>query len=325
MLNLTGSTLCIVASPFQCLCMFEALHHFNITDYDVLVGYCDELSLDKIDSLFKKKGIPYIKLKTAHVIKDLLFVGRRIKKRYTNFIIADFDNRNGYSIACLLAKRSATVCFIDDGAQAYQFFSVPPVRKTFKKKVKAVYTIYELLGSIKHIIRPIYYTVYDVSSDDYHIIRNDMFLMRSGLKGIMNGIYIIGTNSSVLEFRDKSYKEYLAALLKYIRNSFGETPVFYCPHRRDLNNEQVLDYCRLNNIFVFDTQISVEYDFVEKRINPKAIIGFNSNALYTLHILFPESICQTVRFHLVDQERDKRNSDLTNKLQEKGISVVELK
>ena len=118
MLNISGFTLCIVGSPFQCLCMIEALHYFNITDYDVLVGYSDKLSLGKIEALLNTKGICYTKAKTAHVVKDILQLRKTFRKRYTNFIIADFDNRNGYSIACLLAKINATICYIDDGAQA---------------------------------------------------------------------------------------------------------------------------------------------------------------------------------------------------------------
>lgn len=324
MLNLTGPTLCIVASPFQCLCMFEALKHFNITDYDVLVGYQDTFSLEKIDFLFKKKNISYYKARTAHIIKDILPIRKQIKKRYSSFIIADFENRNGYSLACLLAKRNATICYIDDGAQAYQFFSNPPIKKHYNLAVDLVFSFYSLIGSCKRLQKPIYYTVYDVQSDDYKIVKNELSLLKKELTGEEKGVYIIGTNSSMLEFKDYSYFDYLSKLLAFIENKYPGESVFYCPHRRDLNNKIVFDYCDEHSISIFDTEVSVEYDFIEKGINPKAIIGFNSNALYTLHIIYPESDCRTVLYHLLSDEDEIGNVLLAGKLQDQGILGLNL-
>ncbi len=323
-LNTSGSTLCIVASPFQCLCLFEALSFFQITDYDVLVGYSDELSLSKIDALLRVKGIDYSKARIAHVIKDILPLWKRIKKSYSNFIIADFNNRNGYSLACLLGEKHSTICFIDDGAQAYGFFATPPTRKHYKQSVEFVFSLYNYIGRLKSFERPVYYTIYGVQSDEFDIFRNNLSLMKSNASTERKDVFIIGTNSSMLSFKNHSYFDYLENLFKWIRYNCSGNNMFYCPHRRDLNNEDVIAFCKRNRVQVFDTEISVEYDFINQSINPMAIIGFNSNALYTLHQIYPASNCYTIKFELKDDIQDKNNNMLTNKMQEQGIMVLDV-
>ena len=83
-----------------------------------------------------------------------------------------------------------------------------------------------------------------------------------------------------------------------------------------------MKFCTEKSVELFDTEISVEYDFYSKNINPKAVIGFNSNALYTLHMLYPETACQTVYYRLQSNEIDRVNCELAAKMQEQGISII---
>ena len=91
-----------------------------------------------------------------------------------------------------------------------------------------------------------------------------------------------------------------------------------------MNKKAIIDFCNKNEIKVFDSEISVEYDFINKGLTPRLIIGFNSNALYTLHIIYPDAICQTVGFHLNNKEKDRRNLYLADKLQNNGIEIIDV-
>jgi hypothetical protein len=136
------------------------------------------------------------------------------------------------------------------------------------------------------------------------------------------GLYIIGTNSSVLEFKDYTYEEYLMALFKTIKIRFPEDEVFYCPHRRDSNLPFIYTLCRELSIEIYETKISVEFDFVNKNINPKYVVGFSSNALYTLKLIYPKAIIENVDFSLKFEPSNKENQIIQKRLFENGIVPI---
>ena len=111
---------------------------------------------------------------------------------------------------------------------------------------------------------------------------------------IPKGIYIVGTNSGLLPIKNHSYEDYLYTLILRVKNSFPNEIIYYCPHRRDKNILSVLDFCRKEGVEIFNTQVSLEADFVSKGIVPKYIAGFGSNALITLRILYQGAIIENI-------------------------------
>lgn len=322
MSKLSGYTLFLVASPFQCLCMMEAINYFNIDEYDVLVTYSDDYSLNKIDILLRKNHISYTKKKIAHLFYDIMPILFSRHRYYRNIFIGDFYFKHRLVLSYIFATFKAKIFYLDDGVQALQFFSFSPRKINYKIKIKIVLAFYELIRLFKFIKKPVFFTIFNVSSSKYRIIKNPFVLLKTQELEEPRGVYIIGTNSSVLEFKDYKYSEYLNALYNQISERFPEDSIYYCPHRRDQNLTQIFSQCKKLNIEIFNTTIAVEYDFVEKNINPKLIVGFTSNALYTLRMIYPNATVETVMYHLQSEASDKETQIIRSRMIEYGISTI---
>jgi len=314
-------TLFLVASPFQCLCMLEAINYFKIDNYDVIVTYSDSFNLEKVEALLCKYQIPYTTSNTAHIIYGVMPFVFSMHKRYRNFFIGDFNSYNDISIAYFLAKFNAKIYFLDDGVQALSLFS--PIKKKSRKKfkVKLVLALYRIIAIVKKIKNPIFFSIYNVFSSKFEIVKNPFTLLQSKVAGKPKGVFVLGTNSGVLKFKDSSYEEHLAVLHQQLKKRYPIDKFFYCPHRRDPNLKRIYSLCHKLNIEIFDTKISVEFDFIESNINPKYIVGFCSNALYTLHMIYPKAVVETVEFSLQSEEDDLEYQVITNRFVEVGISV----
>ncbi len=46
---------------------------------------------------------------------------------------------------------------------------------------------------------------------------------------------------------------------------------------------------------MYDTKVSVEFDFIEEGVSPKYVAGFGSTALYTLKLLFPKATVENIK------------------------------
>lgn len=319
-----GSTLFLIGSPFQCLCMLEAIQHFNIIDYEVILTYSDDYSIKKVDTLLNEKKISYTKRNTTHIIYGVLPFLFSKHKHFKNIFIGDFYSENLIAIAYILALFRANIYFIDDGVQALSFFSPCNRKIRYKLKVKLVLYFYKLIGFVKLVRQPIFFTIYNVSSSKYKIIKNSFSLLRAKNIKEPKGIYIIGTNSSILDFKDHMYEDYIIALHQQIINRFNDEKIYYCPHRRDTNLKKIYSLCKLLNIEIFDTKVAIEYDFINNNINPKLIVGFTSNALYTLKLIFPNILIETVLYSLKNEDSDKETQIIVNRMIKSGISAIEV-
>ena len=79
------STLFIIGSPFQGLCLLEAINYFNITDFDILVLDTDYgNSTAQTKALLTDKGVSFSTYKVHHAIFDLLPFVMKKHKHYKN-------------------------------------------------------------------------------------------------------------------------------------------------------------------------------------------------------------------------------------------------
>lgn len=325
-----GSTLFLVSTPFQCLCMLEAIKYFKIVNYDILVTYAsdvNDVNFNKIDTLLKKHKISFSKRKVAHLVFDVLPFLFSVHKHYRNIFIGFLYSTTSCAIANIYASINAYIYILDDGVQALSFFSPSPRIIKHKFMEKIVLFFYQIIGIVKFVKKPIFFTIYSVTSSKYQIINNPLILLKSktqNLKEPKSGIYIIGTNSSILNFKKYSYIEYLSALYRHIINKFPDEVIYYCPHRADKNIEQIYSLCYKLNIKIFDTKVSIEYDFIENRINPRLVIGFTSNALYTLRIIYPTTQINNVMYYLESEETDKEIQLIRNRMSISGISIIDV-
>ena len=323
MAEIKGSTLFIVGSPFQCLCMLEAIDYFQIRDYDILVVYSDGMSLGKIKKLLEDKNLRYSVRHYAHIIKTVLPVIFSRHRHYKNVVLGDYFG--GYeALASIYAGLGCRIHYIDDGNQALEIFSDCSRKRYKSKKIAFVFALYNLLFRLKGGKEHIFFTIYPVETDRYEIVHNGFQHLKGATCGEKSGVYIIGTNSSALEFKDVTYDEMMRKLTENIKARFPGEKILYCPHRRDRNNEQVFALCSELGIDIYNTEVSVEYDFASKGFNPSLIVGFTSNALYALRMIYPESEIETVLYHLQDERADESTAVIVEGMKKVGIKAIDI-
>lgn len=313
MLEKTGKALFIINSPFQSLCMFEAIEHFSLTDYDVILRPDTvEKNNEMLVGILTSKGIPYKIVRMNHIIKDILPHLFKKKKRYSSFYIGDYYSGGivAYIYALIYARRKATITYLDDGTITLNIFQTPPVPRMHNRKIALVVKLYEIIKLLKGIKNPSFFTIFNVQSNKYKIEKNQFLSLRSSIDSLdNNGVYIIGTN-----FRNnrEEFLELLSRIIHYVKNEYSGQSIYYCPHRRNLDNEALFKKLEDENVSLFDTKVSVEYDFVENRIRPYAIIAFGSTAVFTLKMIYPETDIYNVFFMIQDEGYKQEFSSQAN-------------
>ena len=319
------SVLFIIGSPFQGMCMLEAIEHFNITEYDVLLwDISDGNGAQQTKSLLNDKNIPYSTYKVKHAIFDLIPFVLKKHKYYKNIFIGNYFNIADEGIAAFYGSMSYGLFFMDDGIQALSLFSDSPQYRYGSIKWEYWFKLYDTLAWIKRKRKSTFFTIFDVASNDFDIVKNDFKLLKNNIKATRSGCYIIGTNSSVVRFKDYNYDDLLELLLKKLKNLYPNEQLYYCPHRRDMNNDAITEWCNNHDVEWVNTRVSVEYDFVSNDINPTCVVGFTSNALYTLKMLFPKTDIFTVFYRCVDRSSDEETEIIRQGLNEKGIDTLKL-
>ena len=317
------SVLFIISSPFQGLCMLEAIEHFKITEYDVLLwDIPEESGTIQTKLLLDDKNIPYSTYKVKHAIFDLIpFVFKR-HKYYKNIFIGNYFNITDEGIATFYGSKNYRLFFMDDGTQALSLFSENPRYRYGSKKWEYWFKLYDSLALIKRKQKSTFFTIYDVVSNDFVIVKNNFKLLKNSIKTPRSGCYIIGTNSSVVSFKNYNYSDLLELLLKKLKELYPKEPLYYCPHRRDNNNDAISEWCNNHDVVWVNTRVSVEYDFVMNGINPICVVGFTSNALYTLKMLFSNTDLFTVFYRCESKIDDEETRIIRQGLNQKGINTL---
>ena len=156
------STLFIVGSPFQCLCMFEAIEHFKVSEYDVMIP--DETvgsNSEKVETLLDEKGIEYSTYSIHHGIKDFIPFLFHSHKKYQNFFLGDYYNPIREAMAVVLGKRNFKIFFLDDGTQALSLFSSNPRNRYRSKKWEYWFKFCFFIGKIKSQKRQSFFTIFN--------------------------------------------------------------------------------------------------------------------------------------------------------------------
>ena len=293
-MNDPGKTLFIVNSPFQCLCMLEAIDYFNIKDFNVFQTADFENSSDSMNRLLSPLGISIEKKDFNHIVKSL---PKHIFSKHNYYDTIFIGNYMSYDfiLAWIYGKIGANICYLDDGVQAI-YICAKNFKRTYKNwKIKMVISIYRFFAFLKGMIKKsFFFTIYDVQTDKFTIIRNPFLILRNSIKKVSKGIYIVGTNSGILPITNHSYEEYLYTLISKVKNAFPGEIIYYCPHRRDKNNLVIFDFCRQQGVEIFNTQVSLEVDFISTGVVPKYIAGFGSNALITLRMLYKDTFIENI-------------------------------
>lgn len=275
----------IINSPFQAICALEAVSYFHINK-PVFFVLNDPDSKRRVLQLVENRGeilyFDHDNKGTVSLIKRT--IGYKIKSK--TIFIGDYFSYSQFAIGVLCASLEAKIYYLDDGGSTLTIF--PPVsRKRYStNKNKIVFRLFLAFASIKRVSY-YFYSIFNLPNLNNRkcLIKNNFTgLKNKMLEATHNGIYIIGTNSSVLKIQG-GYDNLLKKSIEYLNKTYPNEPVFYCPHRRDKNNYSEL--LSLYDVRVFNTEISVEVDFYNKNIIPVAVVGYGSTALLTLKMMYP--------------------------------------
>ena len=272
-------TVALVSSPFQTLCALKAIDEFGcgVTEFYTVE---DKQNTPKIRLLLSDYGYNLSVIQQSSNIFHW-YLDNKKRDRYETLIVGDIFSFPLLILTSIFAKRKSQVIYVDDGNSTLSINVglMPDYIYDFKWKLVL------FICKLKQISRRLF-TMYPIEKyDDMPIVRySPLTLINNNTQIEPKGVFIIGTNTSALNADTKKYKTTLRQIYNYY---YEREPVYYCPHRRDLNVYD--DFCSNNGLIVYDTKVSVEYDFIKSKQYPKVIIGFGSTALYTLKKMFPQS------------------------------------
>ena len=302
MLKGQSTLFCLSGSPFQALCMIEAIQVFEITDYHVLLCL-SENELPRQDQLITL-------LDKYHIAFEIESVNFRITK--IERLKALFSKRNKYKIAFIgdcnnellifkafrYVSDGGTLVYLDDGIASIQFFNG---MFQLNKKLRPYY---ELMSWIRNIdFDRYFYTVYENLNDGRHIPIINHFrslAQQQKSKSTVRGIYIIGT--CIKDYCDfecvpiKQFTNTLHSLMHELRTQYPEEPVVYVPHGRETMMDEIKKMCHDEDVEMRCSEITVEMMLLEEKNYPKSVYGFTSSALYNIKKIFSETETYNITF-----------------------------
>lgn len=320
-------TLILVYSPLQALCAIEAINKFQICEYDIkIVGGREMLSKNLgVFRLLDCWGFKYEILYLKNIFEIFKYVLLR-QNIYVKAIIGDYVHSGLLLFAILQMRKNGSIIYVDDGNSTYGIVTGKVCYPKVKDRIFRFVIV--MMQRFKQINNMCFFTYFDVISERWSIQKNNFDYLSKALttKRIKNsGVYIIGTNSQILEgfLANITYLEFLKKALSYVRQNFPEQLIYYCPHRADRENIEINNYLNLNGIQIFDTKVSVEYDFIMNDIRPVCILGFASSALYSLHMIFQMSEVYTIKLPLMNKQLSDEYTKIECDYKKVGIKVLE--
>lgn len=316
--------LVLVNSPLQTLCAIEAIKHFSISDY-VFVFLFTSIEYKKNRGaliLCQEMKIPY-KLIIYDSKLQCLKQSLSSSIGYDYAVLGNYENILSLWYAIFSLRRKGKIIYVDDGTDTLSVI--------YKLRKQNVYRMLLLYGAnifkfIKRINNKTFYTYFSVESSNWIILRNDFSYFRSLLSDAkQTGIYVIATNfSEVNEYLSVDYKDLLHDTICSIKKMYPSEQIFYCPHRRDTFLPTIFQLLQKYDIDIFQTLVSVEYDFLRNKIYPKAIFGYGSSALFSFNILYKDINICNIPMPMIDNPRISFYRKIDALLRDENVSVLDL-
>ena len=314
----------LVNSPLQTLCAIEAIKHFSISDY-VFVFLFTSIEYEKNRGallLCQEMKIPYkliIYDSKLQCLKQSLYSSIR----YDSAILGNFENILSLWYAIFSLRRRSKIIYVDDGTDTLSV--IYKLRKQNNSRMLLLYGA-NFLKFLKRINNKTFYTYFSVKSSNWIILRNNFSYFKSLLSDAKRiGVYLIATNfSEVNEYLSVDYKELLRDTICSIQKIYPGEQIFYCPHRRDAFLPAISQLLQKYNIHIFQTRVSVEYDFLRNKIYPKAIFGFGSSALFSFNILYNDINIYNIPMPMIDNPRIVFYRKIDSILRDENVGVLDL-
>lgn len=296
-----SAVFCLSGSPFQAMCMIEAISNFEIKDYRVLLclSHSELPRKQQLVELLEKYGIKYeiesvdFQITKQERLKALL----PNRNTYKLAFIGDCNNELLIFKAFRYVSDGGTIVYLDDGIATIQFFNgLCQLSGKFKK-------YYSLISKLRHIdFDRFFYTIYRGLDDKKHlsIANNFSFLSKKHRENKpRKQIIVLGTCTDdycrMERIETSVFLNEQKKLIEDVKQRYPDDKIIFVPHGRDVYSEP-RSYCAELGVSYTPTSISVEMFLLEAPFTPKAIFGFTSSALYNLRLLIPESEIVNISF-----------------------------
>lgn len=278
-------TLFIITSPFQALCVWEAIHKFDVRDYKIVVIATPN---DK-RYVQVKETLMYLKLSFDSIVvqKSTLAEVRRVgstlsnSQKFRDVFVGDCCDIWLVTLATYLVKFHGRLLFLDDGASTISYLNSTDFSFSYKVKRRFVACVYYA----KTLHKSTFFTIFNKKEGcTYNVIHNDFALLNTESEIKTEGLYLIGTNIDVY------CKEYHLTIKDYIgffcaiteeAIKINKGPIYYIEHGR-CNNQEARDICNDRGITVLHPDVPIELFFIKNKKKPDRIIGFDTTALFTI-------------------------------------------
>ena len=287
-------SLFFINSPFQALCMLEAIEEFCIKDYKVFLVLYDDMRNNQLMTLLDKSCITYTIIDGSKVglIDYITLIFSYNCNRYKRAFIGHYNSDAFLYYAIKKLSRKSDIIYLDDGAA-----TIPLLKGSFKRTFRGeiLFDFFKSISYIKGISLDNIFTIYDgIINESYrvHICGFNRLnkLQNAKKKG---GVLIIGTHSQrYCEAYGLNKEVYSSCLDKYlcrIANTYPNEKIVFVPHGRD-NLDLPLSLCEKYKIVYQKVDTTVELYVLNSATIPIAIYGFTSSALFNLKKIIPS--CQ---------------------------------
>ena len=330
------NALFIVGSPFQCLCAFEAIQEFSVSNPEFEIVSDNTMSrLAQTYKILDSKGYRYhTKCTQVGLLKRCLnhlefLINYHIRTiilrhpKYDYLFVGDY--RFGFSNALFHQyeiKKGGKVIYLDDGAGTISVLKGLYIPKNEELKEREYF---EYCCKKEHICTDIFYTVFNrLKSEKFTILENKFNFLRNNLESNARGVYFIGTNFD-------SYCRHSHIGLEELKNQFislcselnscGVSEISYIPHGRDTKH-LFREICRKESVQYLETQTCVEDTFYSKRINPSIVLGYGSTALFTIKKMYPFAVVVNILNNAPNKDFDRKYKIIAEEYASEGIITI---
>lgn len=293
----------IIESPFQMLCVWEAIEEFEIQDFRiVLVLEKNNIRNEQTFSMLQERGMEY----DLYYVEDMSHAVKTVpgqeNRRYDRVMLGDYDDLRILCMCSRYAAVNAKVIFMDDGISSIMILKNLPYRHTpmfarlrtllkgpigLERERREIFHIWENAGINEYNF---FYTIYSqINSERFAVYPNTLsHLIKNSTHSAGSVILIVGTviddTAKELGIPSSLFEGLLWDKLVSVRNQYPEKTIIYIPHGRDYNTH-IRQLCECLNIEYIRPKVSIEYFVVKQNLKVEAIFGNTSTALSTLRIM----------------------------------------
>lgn len=319
-------SLIIISSPFQAICAIEAINNFNIKDFEIIILYGrTKAENETCKVVLDTYNYKYTELTFPSYLYGIkyLYSNKGKGTNYSTIILGDFFNLDQRLLAAHFISDRSQLIYVDDGASSFRIFDQLTVENKIKWKTKQF--IPNFILNIKHCKRKTLFSIFDLTlKKGWNTYPNNLTFLKSQRNSQkVSGIYIVGTNTSIIEpILRNPFTSYLEKTVSYLRNSYPNKKIYYYPHRRDKNNKVINAFLEKEDVHIINTEFTIEIDLILKGADPQVVIGFGSTALYTLKKIFEKSNMISISLETTSEMMNESFNRISEKYKNEGIEIL---